>query len=121
MFPERGWGALVTRFMDYAVGRVHPLMWLLMGAVSFVLLIACGNAANLLLARAANRMQELGMRVALGAGRGRIIRQLLTESLLIALAAGVPRSWPRLCFPAHPAASRSGQSSRFNEASLDTR
>ncbi len=121
MFPERGWGALVTRFMDYAVGRVHPLMWLLMGAVSFVLLIACGNAANLLLARAANRMQELGMRVALGAGRSRIIRQLLTESLLIALAAGCLgvglayvflRILPRL---------DPGNIPRLNEASLDTR
>ena len=66
MFPERGWGALIKHFMDYAVGRVRPLMWLLLGAVSFVLLIACGNAANLLLARAANRMRELGMRVGSG-------------------------------------------------------
>jgi predicted permease len=84
----RGWGALVKNFMDNAVGPVRPLMWLLLGAVLVVLLIACGNAASLLLARAAGRMRELGMRVALGAGRGRIIRQLLTESLLIGVAAG---------------------------------
>ena len=121
MFPERGWGALVTHFMDYAVGRVHPLMWLLLGAVSFVLLIACGNAANLLLARAANRMRELGMRVALGAGRSRIIRQLLTESLLIALAAGflgVGLAYVFLRILPHL---DPGNIPRLNEASLDTR
>ncbi len=89
MFPERGWGALIKGFMDYAVGQVGRLLWLLLGAVIIVLLIACGNAANLLLARASNRMRELGLRVALGAGRRRIIRQLLTESLLIGVAAGV--------------------------------
>jgi putative ABC transport system permease protein len=89
MFPERGWGALVKSFMDYAVGQVGRLLWLLLGAVAMVMLIACGNAANLLLARASNRMRELGVRVALGAGRRRIVRQLLTESLLIGLAAGV--------------------------------
>ena len=89
MFPERGWGALVKSFMDYAVGQVGRLLWLLLAAVSMVMLIACGNAANLLLARASNRMRELGVRVALGAGRRRIIRQLLTESLLIGMTAGV--------------------------------
>jgi len=121
MFPERGWGALVTRFMDYAVGRVHPLMWLLLGAVSFVLLIACGNAANLLLARAANRMRELGMRVALGAGRSRIIRQLLTESLLIALAAGFLGVGLAYVFLRVLPHLDPGNIPRLNEASLDTR
>jgi predicted permease len=121
MFPERGWGALVKSFMDYAVGQVGRLLWLLLGAVTIVLLIACGNAANLLLARASNRMRELGVRVALGAGRRRIIRQLLTESLLIGVAAGaigVGLAGIFLRFLPHL---DPGNIPRLNEASLDIR
>ncbi len=85
---QRGNTAFLKPFRDSALGPVRPLMWLLMGSVAFVLLIACGNAANLLLSRAARRSHELGMRATLGAGRGRLFRQMLTESLMLSLAAG---------------------------------
>jgi predicted permease len=85
---QRGATAFLKPFRDSALGPVRPLMWLLMGSVAFVLLIACGNAANLLLARAARRRHELGMRATLGAGRGRLLRQMLTESLMLSVAAG---------------------------------
>ncbi len=121
MFPERGWGALVKSFMDYAVGQVGRLLWLLLGAVTIVLLIACGNAANLLLARASNRMRELGVRVALGAGRRRIIRQLLTESLLIGVAAGVIGVGLASIFLRFLPQLDPGNIPRLNQASLDIR
>lgn len=114
-----GWGALLENFVDSTVGHVRSLLWLLLGAVGLVLLIACGNAANLLLARAAERMRELGVRAALGAGRGRMVRQLLTETLLLAiLASGAGIAFALLFLRFLPLLDP-GNIPRLNEASLD--
>ena len=81
-------GAVIVPIADQYFGRVRPLLLVLLGAVAFVLSIACANLASLLLARGDARARELAMRAALGATRGRIARLLLTESLTISLAGG---------------------------------
>jgi putative ABC transport system permease protein len=90
-FPasNSGWDTTLKSLQESVVGEIRPAMLTLTAAVGFVLLMACVNLANLLLSRSSARRQEIGIRSSLGAGRGRLIRQLLTESLLLAVLGAV--------------------------------
>jgi predicted permease len=89
-YPEddKGWGATVNSMREETVGSVRPALLMMLGAVAFVLLIACANVANLILARTFARRKEIAIRSAVGASRSRVIQQLLSESLMLSLCGG---------------------------------
>ena len=89
-YPEddKGWGAVVNSMREETVGSVRPALLMMLGAVAFVLLIACANVANLILARTFARRKEIAIRSAVGASRSRVIQQLLSESLTLSLCGG---------------------------------
>jgi predicted permease len=119
--PEGALQALLIPFVETAIGPVWPLMRLLVSAVCLVLLLACGNLASLLLARAANRVYEMGVRTALGARRSRLIRMLVTESMLLALVGGALAVGLSLAVTPLVVKLNPGDIPRFEETAVDWR
>ena len=122
-YPETnaGWGVTIIPLHERFVGDVRLAMLVLLGAVTFLLLIACANVANLLLVRSTARQKEIAIRKALGATRGRLIRQFLTESLLLAMAGGLVGSLLAVFGINILIALSPGNIPRIGEASLDVR
>ncbi|HUK30371.1 MAG TPA: ABC transporter permease, partial [Candidatus Acidoferrum sp.] len=114
-------GVILTPLRDHLLGTASTPLYVLFGSVTFVLLVACANLANLLLARTTNRAHEVAIRTALGAGRGRIVRQMLSENCLLALIGAAVGLLPAYLAPRVVAAVGSGNLPRLGEVRLDWR
>jgi predicted permease len=121
-FPDtnKGHGVSLIAFEEAAVGRVRPALYAFVAAVGFVLLIACVNVASLSLARAASRQREMALRASLGATRVAIVRQLLTESLLLAFAGGAIGLIVAACGVDLLVAAGAGKLPRLDQVEVDT-
>jgi putative ABC transport system permease protein len=116
-----GWGATVVPLQDVIVGEIRTTVLMLLGAVALVLLIACANVGNLILARAFSRRKEMAIRAALGAGRARVFQQLFIEALLLALAGGAAGLLLARLILTAAAALLADQIPRADEISIDGR
>jgi putative ABC transport system permease protein len=114
-------GVILTPLREHLLGASTTPLYVLFGSVTFVLLVACANLANLLLARTTNRAHEVAIRTALGAGRGRIIRQLLSENCTLAMLGAAAGLLPAYWTPRVVAAIGSGDLPRLSAVSLDCR